>query len=287
MPAKVEGIAWMVLTGLLFASVTGTVRYLGSDMPAPQAAFLRYAFGLVLTVPVLMRLGRQWLRPERPGLLVARGACHAVGVMLWFYAMARIPVAEVTAIGFTAPLFITIGAALFLGEQLRARRVAAVVVGFLGTLLILQPGIRIIEAGALAQLAAAPVLAGSYLIAKKLTESESSGAIVAYLSILVTVALAPLAALHWRAPTLEELALLFATAIFATAGHYTMTRAMRATELTVLQPFQFLQLVWASLLGLYAFGEVPRAGTILGGLVIVACASYLAHRETRQSAGTT
>ncbi len=288
MPARVQGIAWMVLTGLLFASVTGTVRYLGSDMPAPQAAFLRYALGLVLTVPVLLRLGRSGLRPSRPGLLVARGACHAVGVMLWFYAMARIPVAEVTAIGFTAPLFITIGAALFLGERLRTRRVVAVVVGFLGTLLILQPGVRVIEAGALAQLAAAPVLAGSYLIAKKLTETESSAAIVAYLSILVTVALAPLAMLHWRTPTLEEIALLFATAVFATAGHYTMTRAMHATELTVLQPFQFLQLVWASLLGLYAFGEVPRAGTVLGGLIIVACATYIAHREARQSAtGTT
>ena len=157
----------------------------------------------------------------------------------------------------------------------------AVVVGFLGTLLILQPGVRAIEAGALAQLAAAPVLAASYLIAKKLTETEPSAAIVAWLSILVTLALAPLALLDWRTPTLEELALLFATAIFATAGHYTMTRAMRATELTVLQPFQFLQLVWASLLGLYAFGEVPRAGTLVGGLVIVGCATYIAHREAR------
>ena len=170
-----------------------------------QAAFIRYAFGLVLTAPVLWRLvaHRQW--PTRPGLCLVRGACHAIGVMLWFYAMARIPVAEVTAIGFTTPLFVTIGAALFLVERLRARRIGAVLIGFCGTLMILQPGLKAIEAGALAQVAAAPVLACSYLIAKKLTETESPVAIVAYLSVFVTAALAPLALLSWRTPTVEEL----------------------------------------------------------------------------------
>jgi drug/metabolite transporter (DMT)-like permease len=195
-------------------------------------------------------------------------------------------VAEVTAIGFTAPIFITIGAALFLGERLRARRIAAVVIGFLGTVVILQPGLKVIEPGALAQLASAPVLAVSYLLAKKLTETETSLAIVAYLSIFVTLALLPLAVLHWRSPTLEEHGLLFLTAVLATAGHYTLTRAMNATQITVLQPFQFLQLVWASLLGFQVFGEVPDPGTWIGGVIIVASATYIAHREARDAGGT-
>ena len=193
--------------------------------------------------------------------------------------MARIPIAEVTAIGFTAPLFTTIGAVLFLGEKLRARRTAAVIVGFLGTVIILRPGIDAIEVGALAQLAAAPLFACSFIVAKKLTETESGTVIVAWLSMFVTLALLPPALLVWRTPSAEEILWLTATAACATAGHYTLTRAMHLAELTMLQPFMFLQLVWASLLGLVAFGEVPDVWTWIGGAVIVTAATYIARRE--------
>ena len=130
------------------------------------------------------------------------GLVHGLGVMLWFFAMARIPIAEVTAIGYTAPIFTTIGAALFLGETVRARRVVAVVIGFVGTLVILRPGIVDISIGAMAQLGAAPLFAASFLLAKKLTDTESPSSIIAYLSVFVTIALLPPAILVWRTPTL-------------------------------------------------------------------------------------
>ena len=269
----------MLLTGVLFVLVTGIVRYLGSDMPAVQAAFIRYCFGVVLMLPLLLAALRVQPVPRRFGLHVLRGVVHAAGVMLWFYAMARIPIAEVTAIGFTAPLFTTIGAALFLGERLRARRIVAVVVGFIGTLVILRPGVQAIAPGALAQLAAAPLFACSFIVAKKLTETQPGTVIVGWLSIFVTLALLPPALLVWRTPTTTELVLLALTAVCATAGHYTLTRAMRLAELTLLQPFSFLQLVWASLLGLVAFAEVPDLWTWLGAAIIVGAATYIAHRE--------
>ncbi len=275
------GIWWMLLTGLLFVAVTGVVRHLGTDMNPMQAAFIRYAFGVVLIAPVLLRMFAARAAPSRLGLHMLRGVAHGTAVMLWFFAMARIPIAQVTAIGFTTPIFTTMGAVLFLGEVLHARRIAAVVVSFLGTLIILRPGAVSIELGALAQLAAAPLFACSFLIAKKLTETESSASIVAYLSVFVTLALLPPALLVWRTPTLTELGWLFVTAIFATAGHYTFTRAMQTVELTVLQPFSFLQLVWATLLGFYAFSEVPDIWTLSGGAIIIASVTYIAHREAR------
>jgi drug/metabolite transporter (DMT)-like permease len=271
----------MLLTGLLFVAVTGVVRHLGTDMNPMQAAFIRYAFGVVLIAPVLLRMFAAGVRPSRLGLHMLRGVAHGSAVMLWFFAMARIPIAQVTAIGFTTPIFTTMGAVLFLGEVLHARRIAAVVVSFLGTLIILRPGAVSIEPGALAQLAAAPLFACSFLIAKKLTETESSASIVAYMSVFVTLALLVPALLVWRTPTLTELGWLFVTAIFATAGHYTLTRAMQAAELTVLQPFSFLQLVWATLLGFYLFSEVPDVWTLTGGAVIIASVTYIAHREAR------
>ena len=278
---NLRGIGWMVLTGLFFVAVTGIVRHLGTDMSAPQAAFIRYGFGFILMVPVLLRLETVRLPKRTVGLYLVRGLLHGTGVTLWFFAMARIPIAEVTALGFTAPIFTTIGAALFLGEKLHLRRIGAVLVGFGGTLIILRPGFEAVSIGALAQVAAAPVFAGSFLIAKKLTETQSSASIVAFLSIIVAFVLLPPALLVWRTPTWTELGLLFLVASLATAGHFTLTQAFRSAEITVTQPAQFLQLVWAVVLGLLVFGEQPELWTIVGGAIIVASATYIVHRETR------
>ena len=277
-----KGIAWMALTGLLFVAVTGIVRHLGSDMNPIQAAFIRYAMGVVIMAPLLLRVRWSRLAPRRRlGMYLTRGIVHGLGVMLWFYAMARIPITEVTALGFTAPIFTTIGAALFLGEKLRARRIGAVLMGFAGAMIILRPGIAAIDPGAIAQLIAAPLFAASFILAKKLTETDSSGAIVGALTVIVTLMLLGPALLVWRTPTPSELGWLFATASFATAGHLTLTQAFRAAEITVTQPVAFLQLVWATLLGFYVFGEQPDLFTWIGAAVIVASATYIAHRELR------
>ncbi len=276
-----QGIAWMVLTGMLFAGVTGVVRYLGSDMPAVEAAFLRYAIGLLMVAPVLLRLAR-----KRPSALVMklyvwRGLVHGVGVICWFYAMARIPIAQVTAIGYVTPILVTVGAALFLGERMHARRIAGILLGFTGVLIILRPGFAEINLGQLAQLAAAPLLAFSYLVAKRLTDHEDPAAIVGMLSIFCTLTLLPGALLQWRNPTVEELMWLTLVAFLATTGHYTLTRAFRAAPIMVTQPVGFLQLVWAAAIGMAFFGEALDIYTFLGAGVIVGAATYISHREAR------
>jgi drug/metabolite transporter (DMT)-like permease len=213
------------------------------------------------------------------GGYVLRGLVHGLGVMLWFYAMARIPIAEVTALGYIAPIFITIGAALFLGERMHLRRLLAVAGGILGALVILRPGFQEISIGQLAQLAAAPCFAASFLIAKGMTRAESPAVIVGMLSIFVTLALAPAAIWQWSDPTWTEVGWLCLTAVFATAGHYTMTRALAAAPITVTQPVQFLQLVWATILGIIAFGEPLDPFVILGGAIVVGAATYISYRE--------
>ncbi|MEM7427507.1 MAG: GRP family sugar transporter [Pseudomonadota bacterium] len=274
-----RGIAWMLLTGILFVCVTAIVRYLGSDMPAIEAAFIRYAVGLLLVAPVLLRIFRNPPTGEALKLYTARGLIHGVAVMLWFFAMARIPIAEVTAIGYTAPIFVTIGAALFLGERLQMRRIMAVMAGLIGACIILRPGFQEIGLGQLSQVLAAPLFAASFILAKKLTEKDDPVFIVGMLSIGCTITLLPGAILQWRTPTMEELFWLSMTAVFATAGHYTLTRAFQAAPITVTQPISFLQLVWASLVGVTMFGEALDPFVLLGGAVIVAAATYISHRE--------
>ena len=287
MPAvnNVKGIGWMLLSGIMFIGVTGIVRYLGDEMHPIQAAFIRYAFGIVLVVPVILRVGLYGLLSTRIHLHASRGLVHGIGVMLWFYAMSRLPIAEVTALGFTTPIFTTAGAMLILGERVKNYRVAGILVGFIGALIVLRPGLRIIDFGAVAMLIAAPLFACSLLMAKVATKTESSSVIVALLSIFCTLTLLPLALVYWRTPTTEEWSLLFLTAIFATLGHYCLTRAFQSAELSALQPFTFLQLVWATLLGLVVFSEQPDLWLWLGAGVIVFSATWIGRQELRSSRG--
>jgi drug/metabolite transporter (DMT)-like permease len=271
----------MLLTGMLFVGVTVAVRYLGTSMNPVQAAFIRYCFGIVLILPLLSRAGVMSLDRDRLGFHALRGLVHGGGVILWFLAMSRIPISEVTALGFTTPIFVTLGAAVFLSERLKPYRVAAVLLGFIGALLILRPGLRVIDIGALAQLGAAPLFACSYLMAKSATRREASSMIVILLSVFCTLTLALPALMVWRTPTLEELLLLGLTALLATSGHYCMTRALEAAEVSAVQPFTFLQLVWATILGLILFDEHPDVWIGIGGAVIVASATWMAQQEVR------
>jgi drug/metabolite transporter (DMT)-like permease len=274
-------VGWMVLTGLLFVGVIATVKHLGDRVPAPQSAFLRYALGLVFLIPMWPALRTATLTRRALGLFTLRGAFHAAGVLCWFYAMTRITIAEVTAMNYLNPVYVTLGAALFLGERLQIRRILAVCAALLGALLILRPGLRTLDPGHLAMLACALFFAASYLLAKRMTVDFPPALVVALLSIVVTVALAPAAAAVWVAPTPTELAWLFLVAAFATGGHYTMTLAFAAAPLAVSQPVIFLQLVWSVTLGAAVFGEPVDPWVIAGGLVIVGSVTFIAWREAR------
>ena len=271
---------WMLATGVCFVAVTILVRYVGPEIPAPEAAFLRYVFGTLLLAPVFYRLYTGALRVNSWGLMAVRGIAHGIGVIMWFYAMARIPIAEVTALGYITPVLITIGAALFLGESLHIRRIMAVVFGLVGVMMILRPGLSSISSGQIAQVLAAPLFATSLLIAKRLTRDEDLTVIVAGLSIVCTLTLLPPSLTIWVTPSMAQLALLALTAFFATLGHYTMTRAFSLAPLAVLQPVSFLQLLWATLLGALLFGESIDIFVVVGGAVLVLSTTYIAHRES-------
>ncbi len=278
-PQHAWGIFWMVLTGILFVGVTALVKYLGPRIPAPEAAFLRYAIGLVFLIPMLPSMLKIRLEGRDWAVFAGRGAVHTVAVGLWFFAMARIPIADVTAMNYLSPIYVTLGAALFFGEKLALRRILALAAALIGALIILRPGFREIGPGHIAMLFTAVFFGASYLLAKQASDRCSAAVVVVMLSLTVTIGLAPLAALNWVTPTWKEVAILSAVAVLATGGHYTMTLAFRAAPLTVTQPVTFLQLVWAVTLGALVFHEGVDIYVVLGGTVIVAAVSFISWRE--------
>ncbi|WP_296421095.1 DMT family transporter [Pseudooctadecabacter sp.] len=284
MPAQdrpLIGVFWMALTGLNFVAVTAIVKHIGGDVPAAQGAFLRYLLGLVFLIPMIRPILAAHLSARQIKLFAARGVVHTLAVILWFYAMARIPIADVTAMNYLSPVYVTLGAALLLGERLPPRRLIAVICALIGAVIILRPGFREVDAGHIAMLGTAVGFAAGYLIAKQLSGEVSAAVVVGMLSITVTIGLAPFAYAVWVPVTMGDLGWLFLVACFATAGHYSMTLAFAAAPLTVTQPVTFLQLIWAVLLGYFVFDEGVDIWVVLGGTVILASVSFITWREAR------
>lgn len=277
----ITGALWMVLTGLCFIGVYVGVKYVGTRLPASESAFLRYLLGLVFLVPILRSLWREGLTLEAMKLGAARAFAHTIAVTLWFYSMTRLSVAEVSAMSYLTPVFVTAGAVVLLGERLALRRGLAILFAVIGVLVILRPGFREISMGHFAMLGGTICFGASYLIAKRLTDLVSAEMVLALLSIGVTIGLVPLAVPIWITPTIFELSMLFLVATFAVAGHYTMTLAFRAAPLTVTQPIGFLQLVWAVAVGYFLFGERIDLFVILGGLIITSSVLYITLREAQ------
>ncbi len=269
----------MLLTGLCFISVTALVKYMGAGLPPAQMAFLRYLLGLVFLLPAIGALREAHLTSRQWKFFGSRGVTHGLAVISWFYAMTRIPIADVTAMNYLAPIYVSIGAALFLGEKLAFRRIAAIVIALLGALIILRPGFREVSSGHLAMIFTAIAFGGSYLSAKVMADEVKPSVVVAMLSIFVTIVLAPFAFANWVTPSWTELGLLFVVACFATLGHYTMTLAFAAAPVTVTQPVTFTQLVWAVLLGYFVFDEAVDIWVLFGGILILGSVTFITWRE--------
>ena len=273
------GAAYMLAAGLCFVVLTAVVKHMGPGIPAAQSAFLRYALGLVFLLPVLGMLRREGVKPGLWPVFAWRGAAHTVAVVLWFYAMTRIPLAEVSAMGYLNPIWITLGAALFLGEALRLRRIAAIAVAIAGALIILRPGLRELNLGHLAMLGTSLAFGASYLVAKRLSGLASAQMVVAMLSITVTIGLAPMALVVWQPVTPVQLGWLALIAGVATLGHYLMTLAFAEAPITVTQPVTALQLVWSVSLGALVFGEGVDLWVVAGGVMVVGAVIFIALRE--------
>jgi drug/metabolite transporter (DMT)-like permease len=257
------------------------VRLAGTGLNPVQAAFLRYSISLVLLMPLLYRYGLSVFHTRRVGLHAARGVVHGAGVLLWFYAFTRMPIAEATALSYTAPIFVTIGAAIFLREHVTFTTVVAVGAGFVGVLVILRPGFEIVGPGAIAILCSAPLFACSQLLAKKLVSEDSSTTIVLYLSMFATLSMAGPAIAVWETPGIEDIIFLTLAAAFATLSHILLARGLKYVDLSVVQPVQFLRLVWSALFGYVLFDEIPGIFVWVGSAIVVAGVSLAANRAAR------
>lgn len=274
---------WMVATGVLFTVLNATLKKISQELDPWLVGWLRYLLGALVILPVVLRHGMARVRPKRHGFQFLRGVFHTAGLVVWFAALPMITLAELTAIAFTGPLFICLGAVLFLGERMTGARWAAVLLGFAGVILVVHPweapGFGTSHAGMLLMLASAPLFAAGFLVAKLLTRHEHSEVIVLWQHLWVSTLFLPFALAGWTMPTAAQWALLALCGVLGTAGHYCTTRAYQVADISAVQTVKFLDLVWATLIGFALFGTLPAGWTIMGGMVILVSTLWLARRE--------
>ena len=280
-PAPVKGALWMLVSAAALAGLTGVVRHMSAGLHPFEIAFFRSFFGLLILAPWLMRSGLGVLRTKRLGLYTLRCALGVATMLMWFTAISMVPLADAVALGFTSPLFVILGAALFLGEVVRGRRLGATLCGFAGALIILRPGSGVLDLGAVLVLLSAVTLAGANLSVKGLSRTEPVQAIVTYMVIfMVPLTFIP-ALLVWQTPTPAQLAELAGLAALATLGNYAMTRAVAVADASAVMPYDYARLPFVALIGFFVFGETSDAATWIGAGVIAVASLYLAHHESK------
>lgn len=282
-----RGVVLMCASTVGFAIMHACVRFVSADLPPFQIAFFRNLFGLAFLLPLLIGAGFAQMRTKRLGLHALRGLINIVAMLMFFTALSITPLAKVTALSFTAPIFAAVLSVVFLGERFRLYRWVAILVGFLGMLIILRPGFVALEFGALLAAGSAALWAVAMILIKMLSRTESSVAIVAWMGIFLCAFSIGPALWVWQTPTLTNLAWLAFIGFSGSIAQVCLSQSFKEADPTAVLPFDFLKLIWATLLGIWLFGEFPDVLTVVGAMVIFSAGLFIAHRERRQKSDIT
>jgi len=281
----VRGFVLAVVSGIFFTFLNASVKELVSEMPPLFVAWGRWVAGVAVIAPFLLwQVGLAGMRTRDLRLHCFRGIFHTSGYGLWYEAVAWLPLATIAALGFTGPIFVTLGAVLFLREKVHWRRWTAVAIGFLGMLVIVRPGIVSLNPGMLMMLGAVPLIAGSNLVAKVVAGRDHPAVVVLWQSIVGAICFTPFGLWFWQTPTATQLLLFLTAGIVGTLGYFFITWAYRLLDISALQPITFLGIVWAALMDVAVWGKTSDMWTFVGAAIIVAATTYIAHREARGAA---
>ena len=282
----VLGVFWVTISMALLAGLAVFSRAMMNAGVHPfQVVFLRNLFAVLMLVPLLVWRGPSLGRTDQLGLYFGRVLCSLVGMLSWFYALSLIPIGEVTAISFLSPLFGTLAAIFLLGEVVRWRRWAALVVGFAGAMIILRPSDTSIGIGQFCAILSAMTMGLTAILVKQLTGRDDPDKIVFLTNLLLTpMSLVP-ALFVWVWPPLTAWPYVLGMGLCAMLGHIALVRGYAATDASLAMTFEFSRLPFAVLLSYLAFAETIDAWTWIGALIIFASAIYITRRESRLSAG--
>ena len=280
---NVQGIFWMLLAALFFSIMVALIKFLGSRFTSFEIVFFRSFIQLAVLFIVFSRIGFSSLKTSRPFLQGFRALTAILLINCNFYAFTKLPLADVTAIGFSRNLFLAFLAVPLLGEKMSIHRISATVAGFVGIVIIMRPGHGLFEGVALIALAGAGLGATMMILNRKLTRSDSNVVMMTYPALAIALSTSIPAYMTWITPTGYELILLIVAAFMGIIGQYCLIQAFRLGEATAVAPAAYVRLIFATIIGYFLFAEVPDSMVIIGTMVIIGSNFHLIYREGRTS----
>ncbi len=277
--AASRGIILMVVSTMGFSIMHTAVRYLSAELHPLQIVFFRNLFGMIVFLPLVLRSGFGFMATKRLPMHLTRAGLNVLAMSAFFMALAITPLARVNALAFTAPLFTAVLTVLLLGERFHMRRWAAIFFGFIGAMVILRPGVSTIDLGSWLTLLSAFIWGLTMIAIRSLGRTESSLTITGYMiTFLSLFSLGP-ALYVWQWPAGNAWLVLILIGISGTLAQILLAESLKTAETTVVLPFDFLKVVWASMLGFMLFTEVPTLYTWIGATIIFTSSFYVAYRE--------
>ncbi len=282
-----RAILAMVLSTVAFTSMHAVIVFVAKDMHPFQIAFFRNVFAVLMLYGLVARGGLSFLKTERLQLHGLRAVLNVVAMLMFFYGLSITPLARVTALSFTAPLFMAVLSVIIFRERLIASRFIALGVGFAGTLIVLRPGFSTLDLGSILILTSAFIWALTMVVIKELSKTESSLTITGYMALLLSIFSFIPAVMVWTWPDLNTLLLLLLVGIAGTIAQYALAESLKLGDATAVMPYDFLKLVWASLFGFLLFNQIPGVATWIGGIVIFSAGLVLLYLEARSQRPST
>lgn len=282
----VRALLWMFLSTALLSGMHAMVRHLGGHLHPFEIAFFRNLFGLAAVMPLIFTVGLAGLHSRRPKLQVLRGTTGLLAMLGWFYGLTIVPIATATALSFSAALFASLGAVLFLGEKMHLRRWSAVALGIIGVIIVLRPGAASFDPGTLFIVGSALLWGFNVVIVKQLSKTDSTVSIVAWMSATLTVLSFIPALFVWQWPTMTDLLWLALIGLTGTCGHLTMVKALKLADATAVMSVDFSRLIWTTAMGSLIFADRIDLLAWIGGSIIFVSGLYILYRESKVKAAS-
>ena len=279
-----RGIASMLLAVAIFSCMDALIKWLSATYPTSEIVFFRSSFAFLPLLPALLKGGRAALRTRRPLTQAGRAGLGLFSMFAFFYCFRLMPLADVFGIAFSAPVFVTALSVPMLGEKVGIRRWSAVVVGFVGVLIMLRPDTGVFASASSIALVATVLYALGQIFVRDLTKTETTTCIVFYVTLTTTVVSALAMPFLWVTPSWRDAPLLAAVGILGGMAQLAFTRAFRLAPAAIVSPFDYSGLLYASMIGYYVWGDVPTATFLVGAAIVMASGLYILYRETKLAA---
>ena len=283
LPGNIRGILWLSIGAFLFSITDVVVKQLGRKFDPTELAFFRYGIGMIMLTPIFIKMGVAELKTTRLGLHIVRMSLAMVAQLGIFITVINMPLADATAIFFSKPLFTTVVAVIVISEVVSGRRWIATIVGFVGVIIMIQPGADTINPIALIGVASALAFATANVLIRVLSKTEPPNRILFYYHVGGILVFTGPAIWFWTTPVGIEWVLLISIAVLTTIGMACFVRAFSAGEASAVGPIEYVRLIYAALFGYFLFSEIPSIWTGVGAALIIASAIYIARDEARKA----